>query len=95
MKLVVDAFKNVTQKEAVVFPAHWNCIISPAHYNGGGLGAVDAMMKKDVKAIVASYKRIVAKRGAPEFSVGEYKIVIEEWCFGPALQTITCRVVED
>jgi hypothetical protein len=28
MKLVVDAFKNVTQKETVVFPTHWNCIIS-------------------------------------------------------------------
>ena len=41
-------------------------------------GGVDAMMKKDVKAIVSAYMRYVQKKCSKEMPAGDYEIVILE-----------------
>lgn len=75
MQLIVDSFENVTADEFKVGKKclYWSSTLESNRIN---IGAVDAMMKKDLKSIVNAYKALVKKRGNTTFDCGPCEIHI-------------------
>ena len=81
MEVHVGTYKNVTQEEIRAAASgpfiSWNACIMQIGTKRS-VGAVDAMMKKDVRAIVRAYAFLVMKRGYREFPPGKYEIQIRD-----------------
>jgi hypothetical protein len=97
MQVIVQPFLNKTQNEVMgntdeVYNGSWNCVIVKAGAVSGGVGAVDAMMKKDLKAIVRAYERLIHKRGSRDFPAGKYEIVIWQGFYGDVAMKIGVTV---
>jgi hypothetical protein len=86
MQILVQPFKNQTQNQFMGntdshYAGNWTASIRPVG-STGAIGAVDAMMKPDVQAVVQAYVRLIRRRGYQEFPAGEYVIELRRNFFG-------------
>jgi hypothetical protein len=87
MEIKVGSYTNITQEQfRATAGERFVCWSSTLTGKSQCIGGVDAMMKKDLKAIVSAYKRLVKKRGYNEFLPGKYQIRVSDGSYSKPVE---------